>query len=207
MKKVSGLGRGSTNVSPGRAPLKTRSHYDGTIWQKHGLYVYRDRFLWVRLILCEEELIRRTQAGDWGAFERIVERYRTVLTRTAYLMTRDRESVQDVMQEALVQVWRDLPAYRPIGSFQSWMLKILINKARKHYRRKRVPTVALESATEVPDYSEGLEETIERGRGTPVEAGSGASLGGSSGDPGSAVLQRAYSAGDCEGARLSARHR
>ena len=72
--------------------------------------------------MCEEELIRRSQAGDWSAFERLVERYRTVLTRTAYLMTRDRESVQDVMQEALVQVWRDLPSYRPIGSFKSWML-------------------------------------------------------------------------------------
>ena len=58
--------------------------------------------------MCEEELIRRSQAGDWSAFELLVERYRTVLTRTAYLMTRDRESVQDVMQEALVQVWRDL---------------------------------------------------------------------------------------------------
>ena len=52
----------------------------------------------------EEELIRRSQAGDWSTFELLVERYRTVLTRTAYLMTRDRESVQDVMQEALVQV-------------------------------------------------------------------------------------------------------
>ena len=116
----------------------------------------------MRLLLSEEELIRRSQAGDWSAFELLVERYRTVLTRTAYLMTRDRESVQDVMQEALVQVWRDLPSYRSIGSFKSWMLRILVNKARKHYRRKQVPTVALESAAEVPENSEGLQETIER---------------------------------------------
>ncbi len=112
--------------------------------------------------MCEEELIRRSQTGDWSAFELLVERYRTVLTRTAYLMTRDRESVEDVMQEALVQEWRDLPSFRPIGSFKSWMMKILVNKIRKHYRRKRVSTVALESATEVPENSEGLDETIER---------------------------------------------
>ncbi len=77
-------------------------------------------------------------------------------------MTRDRESVQDVTQEALIRVWRDLPSYRRIGSFKSWMLRILVNSARKHYRKKRVPTVALESAMEVAENSEGLEDTVER---------------------------------------------
>ena len=110
----------------------------------------------------EEELIRRARAGDWEAFELLLERYRTVLTRTAYFTTRDRESVQDVVQEALVQVWRDLPSYRPGGSFKAWMLKILVNKARKHYRKKRVETVALNAAMAVPDHGEGPAEIVER---------------------------------------------
>ena len=110
----------------------------------------------------EEELIRLSQSGDWNAFEALLERYRTLLSRTAFLTTRDRDTAQDVLQEALVQVWRDLPSYRPYGSFRAWMLKILLNKARKHYRRRRVETVALEEAIEAPENSDGPEETMER---------------------------------------------
>ena len=112
--------------------------------------------------MSEEDLIRRSQAGDWNAFELLLEQHRTVLARTTYLTTRDRESVQDVMQEALVQVWRDLPSYKPYGSFKAWMVKILMNKARKHYRKKRVQTVPLEAAAQVSGNVEGPEEAVER---------------------------------------------
>ena len=112
--------------------------------------------------MTEEELIRRAQAGDWNAFELLLERHRTALARTAYLVTRDREAIQDIMQEALIQIWRDLRSYRPYGSFKAWMLKITLNKARKHYRKKRVPTVPLETAIEVSGNAERPEETVER---------------------------------------------
>ena len=112
--------------------------------------------------MCEEELVRRSQAGDWDAFELLLERHRRVLARTAYLVTRDRESVQDVMQEALIQIWRDLPSYRPFGSFKGWILTILLNKARKHYRGKWVETVALEAAADVPGNDQAPEEAAER---------------------------------------------
>ena len=116
--------------------------------------------------MTEEELILRSQAGDWNAFELLLERHRTALARTAYLVTRDREAIQDIMQEALIQIWRDLRSYRPYGSFRAWMLKITLNKARKHYRKKRVQTVPLEDATEVRGNSEDPGEAAERGEQT-----------------------------------------
>ena len=42
------------------------------------------------------------------------------------------------------------------------MLKILLNKARKHYRKRQVNTVALETASEFSSDADGLEETVER---------------------------------------------
>ncbi len=116
--------------------------------------------------MTEEELIWRSQAGDWEAFELLLERHRTALARTAYLATRDRELVQDVMQEALIQIWKDLPSYRPFGSFRAWMLKITLNKARKHYRKKRVQTVPLDAAVEVSGNAEDPGVTVERGEQT-----------------------------------------
>ena len=85
-----------------------------------------------------------------------------MLVRTAYLVTRDRETVQDVVQEALIQIWVDLPSYRPFGSFRAWILKILLNKARRHYRRKRVETVELGEASGLPANDQSPEEAAER---------------------------------------------
>ncbi|MXY21871.1 MAG: RNA polymerase sigma factor [Dehalococcoidia bacterium] len=113
------------------------------------------------MTLYEKELIRRSQTGDWDAFELLLDRHRSALARTAYLVTRDRESVQDVVQEALIQIWRDLPSYRPFGSFRGWMMKILLNKARKHYRKRVVETVALETAAGIPDNDRSPEEAAE----------------------------------------------
>ena len=42
------------------------------------------------------------------------------------------------------------------------MLEILLNKARKHYRRRQVETVTLEEAIEVPENADAPEETVER---------------------------------------------
>ena len=112
--------------------------------------------------MTEEELVRRSQAGDWDTFELLLDRHRTPLARTAYLVTRDRESAQDVVQEALIQIWRDLPAYRPFGSLRGWMLKILVNKARKHYRKRVVETVGLEAAEDITHSGRSPEEAAER---------------------------------------------
>ena len=53
----------------------------------------------------EAALIRRCQAGDKEAFGMLVERYRSVLFGTAYLMMRDRGLAEDAVQESLIQIW------------------------------------------------------------------------------------------------------
>ena len=101
----------------------------------------------------EEELIALSQKGDQDSFQALMERHRATLIKTSYLTTRDREIAQDVVQETLVQIWRSLPSYKPQGSFRAWLLKILVNQARRQYRRKRVPTVRLDAASEMPSSS------------------------------------------------------
>ena len=112
--------------------------------------------------MCEEELVRRSQAGDWDAFEQLLDRHSATLVRTAYLVTRDRDSVQDVVQEALIQIWRDLPSYRPFGSLRAWMLKILLNKARKRCRKRTVETVELGAAADLPGNEWSPEEAVQQ---------------------------------------------
>ena len=110
----------------------------------------------------EAELIARSQKGDQQSFHALMERYRTALSRTSYLTTRDNELAKDVVQETLVQVWRSLPSYRPSGSFRAWVLKILVNQSRRQYRRKRLETVPLDAAREMRSDEEGPHDAAQR---------------------------------------------
>lgn len=133
----------------------------GTIWTKIGFILVAGQ-TGGALTLDETEVLHRAQAGDWEAFELLLGQYREVLARMTYLTTRDRESVQDIVQEALVQIWRGLPSYRPSGSLKAWMMKIVINQARKSYRRRRIETVPLEAVAEMPGNLDGPEEAAIR---------------------------------------------
>jgi len=108
--------------------------------------------------LNEAEIISRAQAGDQDAFRLLTESYSKVLLGTAYLMTRDTGLAEDAVQEALVNAWRGLPAFRPNGSFKAWLLRILINQVNQQLRKKRLPTTSLEEAVVTSEDPQRLEE-------------------------------------------------
>lgn len=105
----------------------------------------------------EQSLVRRCQAGDKDAFRVLVEMHSKVLFGTAYLMTRDRGLAEDAVQGALIQMWKHLPSLRLRGNLKSWLVRIVVNEVKQQFRKKRVPTVPLEQASEVaadPDENE-----------------------------------------------------
>lgn len=99
----------------------------------------------------EAALVCRCQAGDKEAFCTLVGQYRSILFGTAYLMIRDRGLAEDAVQEALIQMWKHLPSLRLHGSFKAWLVRIVVNEAKQQFRKKQVPTVPLEQASEVAD--------------------------------------------------------
>jgi len=94
-------------------------------------------------------LVLRCQEGDKEALRILIEQYRSVLFGTAYLMMRDRGLAEDVVQEGLIQIWKHIPSFRLKSSVKTWMVRILVNEAKGQFRKKRVPTVPLEQASEV----------------------------------------------------------
>ncbi len=108
----------------------------------------------------EAALIRRCQEGDKEAFRLLVEQYRSVLFGTAYLMVRDRGLAEDVMQEALVQMWKCLPSLRLHTSFKAWIVRIVVNEVKQQLRKKQVPTVPLEQVSEAAADSDGTEMAL-----------------------------------------------
>lgn len=108
----------------------------------------------------EAALVRRCQTGDKEAFSALVEKHSSVLFGTAYLMTRDRSLAEDAVQGALIQMWKHLPSLRLHGSLKSWLVRVVVNEVKQQLRKKRVPTVSLEQASEVAGDPKEIETTL-----------------------------------------------
>ena len=82
-------------------------------------------------------LVRRAQAGDVDAFERLVHCHADMAYRVALRIVRNAEDAQDVSQRALLSAWRGLPTFRGDAAFSSWLHQIVRRHALNCVTRNR----------------------------------------------------------------------
>lgn len=114
-------------------------------------------------VYSEEELVKRSREGDEGAFRILVDKYRDMLMGTAYLILRDRQLTEEVVQETVFKMWKHLPSLRDESSLKPWLMRIVVNEANQQFRKKKVATVPLEEASEVPDTGNNIDELLIQG--------------------------------------------
>jgi len=83
-------------------------------------------------------LVRRAQAGDNAAFERLVADRIDAAYRLALAIVRSEADARDAVQEAYVAAWRQLPRLRDPARFDQWVNRIVINACRMALRHRRV---------------------------------------------------------------------
>lgn len=83
------------------------------------------------------ELVRSAQAGNMGAFEDLIKRYKTRLTRYLSTILRDAGETEDVVQETFIKAYLGLKGFRGESSFSTWFFRIGINTARRSLVRNR----------------------------------------------------------------------
>jgi RNA polymerase sigma-70 factor (ECF subfamily) len=114
--------------------------------------------------LADEDLMQLVQRGQAAAFEVIYERHSRAAFSLAYRMAGSRGVAEDVVQEAFLSIWRSGARYeRMRGSVRTWVLGIVHHRAIDALRRSFVHERRRAS-------DEGLEETLETGERTDVEA-------------------------------------
>ncbi|HET7235744.1 MAG TPA: RNA polymerase sigma factor [Actinomycetota bacterium] len=80
------------------------------------------------------ELVERARGGDIAAYGELVDRYREVAFRTAWLITRSSGDAEDAAQDAFVKAFYALARFRRGEAFRPWILRIVSNEARNRRR-------------------------------------------------------------------------
>ncbi len=94
----------------------------------------------------DEDLVRRSLAGDRSAFGKIVARYQSLVAAIAYAATGSLSRSEDLAQETFIEAWTQLKALREPASLRAWLCGIVRNRTHGALRRdQREPTQDAES--------------------------------------------------------------
>ncbi len=90
----------------------------------------------------EQELIKRTKAGDTEAFTLLVEKYSKRIYNIGLRMLGKNEDAADMTQEVLIKIYRYLGNFRGDSAFSTWVYRISVNSCcdllRCSYRKKEI---------------------------------------------------------------------
>ena len=89
----------------------------------------------------DAELVQLAQAGDVDAFAEIVRRHERQLRIVLVRILDDVRDVEEAVQDAFIQAWRNLDRYRGEAALFTWLYRIGVNTALAQRRRKRLATV------------------------------------------------------------------
>jgi RNA polymerase sigma-70 factor (ECF subfamily) len=100
----------------------------------------------------DAEVVARLRAGDEQAFESLVARHYGTMMAVAQTYVKSRAVAEEVVQEAWLGVLQSLDRFEGRSSLKTWILAILVNKAKTRGVReaRSVPFASLEAEDDEP---------------------------------------------------------
>lgn len=114
--------------------------------------------------LPEAVAIERAQRGDPEAFERLYQLHKNRVYSLCLRMLGNPAEAEDMTQEAFLQLFRKVATFRGESAFSTWLHRLAVNVVLMHLRKKGLPVVSLEEATESADEDMPRKEFGEKDR-------------------------------------------
>lgn len=112
----------------------------------------------------DSELIAQYRNGSDAAFDLLVDRYKSKMYTTIFLIVKDQKVAEDLLQDVFVKVVKTLNSdkYNEEGKFQPWVMRIAHNLAIDYFRKaKRYPTILMEDGSNIFNSLRFAEENVE----------------------------------------------
>ena len=85
-----------------------------------------------------EKLVKSAQNNNPDALEELLKRFYKMATGYAYSLLGDFDTVEDVVQESIVDVCCNIQKLKIPNAFPAWFKKIIYNNANSHCRKRPV---------------------------------------------------------------------
>jgi RNA polymerase sigma-70 factor (ECF subfamily) len=85
----------------------------------------------------DRDVVERARSGDQEAFADLVHQVSDTLLGVARRILRDPTLAEDVLQNALLTIWRKLPQLREVDRFEGWAFRILVHACYADAPRNR----------------------------------------------------------------------
>ena len=110
-------------------------------------------------------VVRKVQAGNVGAFDQLVQKYREHIFSVIYNMTSNREDASDLTQETFIKAFQAIARFRGKSSFFTWIYRIAINHTMTFLKkRNRRRFISYEKIDEEVSNSEIFERLTANNR-------------------------------------------
>jgi RNA polymerase sigma-70 factor, ECF subfamily len=109
------------------------------------------------------ELVRACVGGDPAALRSLFERERLRVHALLYRMIGSNTPLDDLTQEAFLEVFRSLPSFRGESSLRTWIDRCVVRVGYGYFRRKaRTPTLECLTDTTASSAPNAEERTVLR---------------------------------------------
>ncbi|HOV25615.1 MAG TPA: RNA polymerase sigma factor [Pseudobacteroides sp.] len=111
----------------------------------------------------ENELVIKCQQGDMEAYEALFGSYFSKAVRYAFLITGRSDLAEDIVQEALIECYKDIKSLKSPEKFKSWFYRILVRTSwRVKAKEKRNVSMDELKGSEYRGLNSNLDNDLDR---------------------------------------------
>lgn len=92
----------------------------------------------------DDVLVQEAREGDEQSYKRLVNKYERALYYHILKMVKDKEQVEDLVQEAFVKAFDNLESYNTNYAFSTWLYRIATNHTIDYLRKKKLQTLSID---------------------------------------------------------------
>lgn len=99
----------------------------------------------------DDVLVKKAIGGNENAYAKLVDKYERALYFHILKMIKNREQVEDLVQETFVKAFDNLNTYSTNYAFSTWLYRIATNHTIDYLRKKKLKTLSIDDPVKTKD--------------------------------------------------------
>ena len=99
----------------------------------------------------DDVLVKKAIGGNEEAYKKLVDKYQRALYFHILKMIKDKEQVEDLVQETFVKAFDNLNTYSTNYPFSTWLYRIATNHTIDYLRKKKLKTLSIDEPMKTKD--------------------------------------------------------